>query len=103
MCRYTNLSVGAHGVQKERHATATIRLLAEGAINFPRSYNGLRVRGAHPVDGRMDVVIRDRSAVADDHGGVVIPRDSIGYSLTSISEQKNKFSRINKTDLLRKS
>jgi hypothetical protein len=51
----------------------------------------------------MDVVIRDRSAVADDHGGAVIPRDSIGYLLASISEQKNKFSRINKTDLLRKS
>jgi len=57
----------AHGVQKQWHTAATIGTLAKGMINFSRSDDRVRVRGSHPFDGGMNLVIGDLGAMTDDH------------------------------------
>jgi hypothetical protein len=65
--RYVNLSIPAHRVEEERHASATIGAFAQGVIDFSRCDDGFRVSGTHPVDGGVDVVIGDLGAVANYH------------------------------------
>lgn len=61
------VGVRTHCRQEQRHTTATVRCLAQGAIDLARGNNGLVIRRPHPVYGCVDIVIGDVLAMTDDH------------------------------------
>jgi len=57
----------AHGVNEKRQASATVRALAQRAIDLAGGDHRLGIGGAHPVHGTPDILVGDGHAVTDDH------------------------------------
>jgi hypothetical protein len=96
------LIVGTHGVEEKRHAAAAISVFSEGVIDFSGSYYRFGISISHPVDSRVDVVIRDVCAVADNHAAASLPggQDDLVIPLGIISDKITMDSRLNQSVLL---